>query len=264
MAPITTEADWMSCCEPRDLLKTIDRQVNPLRFRWLAIEWGRRIRNVFVPQDLRCFDSFDRWVTADGPHPRDVYEQLQFDYIGEIFWSGGVSAQYCAHAIRNEKYLQAAIYGGLSFSELYPPPLPIPDFSHSYEPHTMEAMERAHFEQWEADGKVYALRVRTELCHQLRDVAGNPFRPVSISSDWLSESVIDLAETIHQDNNFDLLPILADSLEDRGCQDSNYLNHCRSGGPHVRGCWAVLLLLEAHDPNQYSSSPVQSPPAHFA
>lgn len=119
MAPITTEADWMSCCEPRDLLKSIDRQVNPLRFRWLAIEWGRRIRNVFVPQDLRCFDAFDRWVTADGPHPRDVYEQLQFDYIGEIFWSGGVSAQYCAHAIRNENYLQAAIYGGLSFSELY-------------------------------------------------------------------------------------------------------------------------------------------------
>jgi hypothetical protein len=39
------------------------------------------------------------------------------------------------------------------------------------------------------------------------------------------------------------LPILADALEDAGCNDADILNHCRSDGPHVRGCWAVDLEL---------------------
>ena len=42
---------------------------------------------------------------------------------------------------------------------------------------------------------------------------------------------------------FDGLPILADALEDAGCDDSDILSHCRSGPVHVRGCWVVDLLL---------------------
>ena len=32
-------------------------------------------------------------------------------------------------------------------------------------------------------------------------------------------------------------------LEETGCADRDLLDHCRSGGEHVRGCWAVDLLL---------------------
>ena len=39
------------------------------------------------------------------------------------------------------------------------------------------------------------------------------------------------------------LPILADALQDAGCEDADILGHCRSGGPHVRGCWVVDLVL---------------------
>jgi hypothetical protein len=48
----------------------------------------------------------------------------------------------------------------------------------------------------------------------------------------------------HQDaRRFADLPILADALEDAGCADAAILEHCRSGGEHVRGCWVVDLLL---------------------
>jgi len=40
------------------------------------------------------------------------------------------------------------------------------------------------------------------------------------------------------------MPILADALMDAGCDSEEILNHCRSEGPHVRGCWVVDLLLE--------------------
>ena len=39
------------------------------------------------------------------------------------------------------------------------------------------------------------------------------------------------------------LAILADALEEAGCTNADILNHCRVPGVHVRGCWAVNLLL---------------------
>ena len=39
------------------------------------------------------------------------------------------------------------------------------------------------------------------------------------------------------------LAILADALVAGGCDDEILIQHCRSEGPHVRGCWAVDLLL---------------------
>jgi hypothetical protein len=39
------------------------------------------------------------------------------------------------------------------------------------------------------------------------------------------------------------MPILADALEEAGCTDQLILDHLRSPGPHVRGCWPVDLIL---------------------
>ena len=52
-----------------------------------------------------------------------------------------------------------------------------------------------------------------------------------------------IARHIYDDRAFHDLPILADALEDAGCADAAILDHCRGPGPHVRGCWAVDLLL---------------------
>jgi hypothetical protein len=39
------------------------------------------------------------------------------------------------------------------------------------------------------------------------------------------------------------MPILADALEDAGCDNADILSHCRQPGAHVRGCWVVDLVL---------------------
>jgi hypothetical protein len=38
-------------------------------------------------------------------------------------------------------------------------------------------------------------------------------------------------------------PILADALEEAGCTNPEILEHCRTQGEHVRGCWVVDLVL---------------------
>jgi len=80
----------------------------------------------------------------------------------------------------------------------------------------------------------------------LRDIFGNPFRPVTVNPGWLAwndGTVPRIAQAIYDERAFDRMTILADALEDAGCTDQDILGHCRSGGEHVRGCWVVDLLL---------------------
>jgi hypothetical protein len=80
----------------------------------------------------------------------------------------------------------------------------------------------------------------------LRDVFGNPFRPVNTDRAWLRwgrGTVPKVAQAIYDERAFERLPILADALEDSGCTEQALLSHLRSAGPHVRGCWAVDAVL---------------------
>ena len=80
----------------------------------------------------------------------------------------------------------------------------------------------------------------------LRCVFGNPFRRPAVRRTWLAwegGTVGKLAQAVYDERAFERLPLLADALEDAGCADPELLGHLRGPGPHVRGCWAVDLLL---------------------
>jgi hypothetical protein len=84
----------------------------------------------------------------------------------------------------------------------------------------------------------------------VRDIFGNPFRPVTLSPAWSTSTVISLARTIYDARQlpsglFDnqRLGVLADALEDAGCNNADILGHLRGSGEHVRGCWVVDLVL---------------------
>lgn len=113
----------------------------------------------------------------------------------------------------------------------------------------------------DAGGAKAAMRRFADL---LRDVAGNPFlevMPLSgepnqgrdfrkrhalalssfavFSDDWRTPTVTSLAEYAYEERDFAGLPVLADALEDAGCDCEPLLTHLRSPGPHVRGCWSL-------------------------
>jgi hypothetical protein len=78
----------------------------------------------------------------------------------------------------------------------------------------------------------------------LREVFGNPFRPVEADPSWLTSDVLALARGIYEEKAFDRMPILADALQDAGCANEDVLTHCRDTTVrHVRGCWVVDLVL---------------------
>lgn len=81
-------------------------------------------------------------------------------------------------------------------------------------------------------------------CNLLRCIFGPlPFRPVTLHPSWLTPNILTLAQAIYDDRAFDRLHSLADALEEAGCKNEDILSHCRSPGPHVRGCWVVDLVL---------------------
>jgi len=77
----------------------------------------------------------------------------------------------------------------------------------------------------------------------VRDIFGNPFRPVAFDKSWLTSTVIAIALGMYESRDFSAMPILADALQDAGCENDDILTHCRGSGPHVRGCWVVDHVL---------------------
>jgi hypothetical protein len=77
----------------------------------------------------------------------------------------------------------------------------------------------------------------------LRDIFGDPFRRVTPDPSWLTSTALTLAEGIYAEPAFEGLPILADAIQDAGCDNADVLDHCRGSGPHVRRCWVVDLVL---------------------
>jgi hypothetical protein len=90
-------------------------------------------------------------------------------------------------------------------------------------------------------------RVKADL---LRDVFGNPFRPIRLAWAWLTADVVALARAAYEERTMprgDLdgarLAVLADALEEAGCSEQAILDHLHGPGPHVRGCVAVDAVL---------------------
>jgi predicted component of type VI protein secretion system len=70
--------------------------------------------------------------------------------------------------------------------------------------------------------------------------------PSRVEAAWLARQgglVEAMARQADESGDFGGLPVLADALEEAGCADADLLAHCRSGGGHLHGCWAVDLLL---------------------
>jgi hypothetical protein len=84
----------------------------------------------------------------------------------------------------------------------------------------------------------------------LLDLVGNPFHAAAIETRSQTPTVLSLAVAADEERTMPVgtldpvrLSILADALEDAGCSGAELLDHLRSPGPHVRGCWALDLIL---------------------
>src|SRR4051794_18174916 len=53
-----------------------------------------------------------------------------------------------------------------------------------------------------------------KMCYFIREIFGNPFRPVTLNPLWLTPTVQQLAALIYEERQFDKMPLLGDALEE--------------------------------------------------
>lgn len=76
---------------------------------------------------------------------------------------------------------------------------------------------------------------------------GELVRPVVFEPAWRTDTAVTLAKQMRDSGEFGAMPILADALQDAGCEDEYILNHCRDvSQPHTRDCWVCARVLENH------------------
>jgi hypothetical protein len=78
----------------------------------------------------------------------------------------------------------------------------------------------------------------------VREIFGNPFRAAAFPPEWRTDTAVALARQMYEGREFGAMPILADALQDAGCDNPDILDHCRDiAQVHVRGCWVMDLVL---------------------
>jgi hypothetical protein len=86
----------------------------------------------------------------------------------------------------------------------------------------------------------------TDFLDLVSDLFADHLEEVRLDPAWLAwqqGTARAIAQRIYDADDFADLPVLADALQDAGCDEPIVLDHCRNRKPHVRGCWVVDWCL---------------------
>lgn len=223
-----TETEWLAAKSPHLMFNFLGRTLSPRKLRLVGIACCRRLRSLMAIEE--CCEAVmlaERLVEGEATTEEVALlrEQMKTEYLA-LNQRKRHTRMWCVGAARNllqddDSYLRGdPIWAGDA------------DLLRAYASASSSVTnERKHDENHQAQAGL------------LRDIIGNPFRPVVADPSWLTSDVIALAQGIYEDRAFDRMPILADALQDAGCDNEDVLSHCRQPGEHVRGCWAVDLIL---------------------
>lgn len=226
-----TEQEWLVCNDPQIMLEFLRNRSSGRKLRLFAVACCRHLLlSVRVdPKDLHAVDVAERY--ADGESSSAELEAAG-TYIAGPPSARRTAAFACRDAASTDSgFLLADCSAGNA---------------------AWAAGEYAASQAGtNPDDPVFAAARAAEEATQaalLREIFGPlPFRdgqflPSSVLI-WNDGCVVKLATSIYQERSFDRLPILADALEEAGCDNAEIVNHCRQPGEHVRGCWVVDRLL---------------------
>jgi hypothetical protein len=231
-----TETDWFECISPEAMLVYLGERASPRKKRLFACACVRRIWPLLTDERLRlAVKTAERF--ADGRVSAKVL----------------VKARRVVRRLRVKPILREAVEAVLlEQGPILERPRDIREpLDVMSATRTARAAARALEAQRETDAVAPVEPIRRlaslDAVELVREVFGNPFRPVVLDPSWLSwkaNVVLKMAKVIYRKRCFRNVPILADALEEAGCRDADILTHCRAPVEHVRGCWVVDALLK--------------------
>jgi hypothetical protein len=246
-----TEQEWLECVDPRLMLEYLRDKASDRKLRLFTVaccrhiaaytnheEWGSQT-NSHIKMALATSERYadgqvdgSEWQRARERAEKAIRQLDEFLELPEhdrdgIYIGPPLSGARAACATTEEKGIDAASIVIARVTEL------------------MGSLKT--WASWQSlltfNYRGAVASERKYQCLLLRDIFGNPFRPVPVDTAWLTSTVGNSATAIYNKRAFNRLPILADALEDAGCTNADILNHCRQPGEHVRGCFIVDLVM---------------------
>jgi hypothetical protein len=211
-----TEAEWLSSNDPQKMLEFLRGRASDRKSRLFAIAWSRKEWQLLSDdRSKKAVQIAEQY--AEGSATVDVLDSA-YDSAYEAAYDLDVPGLEPSHS--------RALYSAVNAAARKVSLLAFPAFG----PESISS------------------QIET-----VRDLFGNPFRPVAILPavvSWNDARVARIAQTAYEERSLpegtldnDRLAILADALEEAGCTNPDVLNHCRQPGEHVRGCWVIDLIL---------------------
>jgi hypothetical protein len=230
-----TEDEWRECTDPQPMLKYLRGKVSDRKLRLFACACCRRLWHLYT-NDI-CKNAVEiSEEFADGVADRHELREAR-----EAAWNAELS-----DTPSNSIVLLSTAKTGLMAA------------AHATAGRRMRTWAMAvvnSIERVAANGNPFKRRTKwNDQCNLLRDIFDNPFRSIPIINPavltWNDSTVVRLAQAAYDERHLPSgtldngrLAVLADALEEAGCTSEEILDHLRSAGPHVRGCWAVDICL---------------------
>jgi hypothetical protein len=217
-----TETEWLTCPSPDQIVYQLPRETSARKLRLYACACCDCVQPLYAERWYREMVDVarafaDDSATAEALREAYVRIQAEVDAKGEDDHDAAIKRMFCA--------ARRAVYGATK-----------PD-----------AKEAAWYAASNAR-TARAIRVeKEEPAIQLalfHDIFGNPFRPAVFAPEWRTDTTVAFARAMYDACDLSAMPILADALQEAGCDSDAVLSHCRDATQvHVRGCWVCDLVL---------------------
>ena len=227
-----TEQEWLTCAYPHSLVGFVIKKTTERKLRLFAVACCQRVKHLVDDEPCRAaLEVFERFADREAADAESWAAQQQVaNYRAGVL---GPAARKAARAIANAVWIHRnGTYDVLKQSARALARDPARGISDTAGWDAATACEQ---------------EIQAGLC---RDVFGNPFRSPAFEQTWITPLVRNLAQAaynirIHPARTLDQdrLAVLADALEDAGCNEPAILEHLRGPGPHVRGCFVIDGLL---------------------
>jgi len=232
------ESEWLTATVPAQMLDYLENNVNARKWRLFGCAMLRQVWHHLIDErSQRAVEMAERF--AEGQASREEMVQAREAALHVVegidlrttVCDAGWSASRAAVYVSDPRPVTAArISSMLTIVSAAP-----------WTPKT--GGESLFEERGEPERKAIAMLAGCDL---VREIFGNPFRPVAIQPAWLrwnQGTVAGMAGIIAVERRYREMPILADALEEAGCAVDSILSHCRQGRNHVLGCWVLDALL---------------------
>jgi hypothetical protein len=226
------EADWLAAKDPLPMLDYLEGKASQRKFRLFACACARRFWRLYryrAPRD--AVELAERY--AEGLADAGAVEAMR--ETAEMSAGTAPEFEVFAYQAAADTLAETAVEAARN----------------AHEHARQHAVREAAYEVIPGENEARATSAasaaeRLAQCELVREVFGNPFRPIVIEAHWLAGAngaPGAMARMIHDEARFEELPYLADALEDAGCSDDELLDHLRRPDGHARGCWALDVLL---------------------